>query len=205
MRRPSTRRQVIRGTALTALTGLTASAGCLSSGGSSDGDEGDGQLSVTRSNETNGRPTTTSSSTPTATDDPVTQETTNTQPTDSPSTPEYIPLDEWVADSSNFDDTVERTDTFEVTVRVGAEGNGGHFAFDPPALLLRAHTTVTWEWTGRGGAHNIDFRDIDVDSGDPTDAEGTAFEYEFERPGTYLYACDPHRALGMKGGFVVVE
>lgn len=205
MRGPSTRRQFLRGTALTALSGLTASAGCLSTVASSDDSEEDSRSSITSSVETSERLTATPNRTPTATDNPTTAETVSTEPTASQSTPEYTPLDEWVADSSNFDEIIDRTDSFELTVRVGAAGNGGHFAFDPPALLLRANTTVVWEWTGEGGAHTIDFRDLDLDSGDPTAAADATFEYEFESPGTYLYACNAHRALGMKGGFEVVE
>ncbi|PSQ07359.1 halocyanin domain-containing protein, partial [Halobacteriales archaeon QS_5_68_33] len=39
-----------------------------------------------------------------------------------------------------------------VTIEVGA---GGGFAFDPPAIWISPGTTVTWEWTGEGGAHNV--------------------------------------------------
>jgi halocyanin-like protein len=181
-----------------------ASAGCLSTTGSGDVTEEDSQI-VTRTNETSRHLTATTTRTPTAADTPTTAEPTSAEPTDSPSTPEYIPLDEWVANSSNFDGIVDRTDHSEVTVLVGAEGNGGSFAFEPPALLLRSNTTVIWVWTSKSGAHNVDFRTLEVDSGDPTDAAGATFEHEFERPGTHLYACDAHRPLGMKGGFEVIE
>ncbi len=55
----------------------------------------------------------------------------------------------WFTDTSNFDGTVDRRGQSAVTVAVGAAGNGGAFAFDPPAVHVDPGTTVTWEWTGR--------------------------------------------------------
>ena len=114
-------------------------------------------------------------------------------------------VDAWVVDSSNFDGTVaDRTDADAATVTVGAEGNRGHFVFDPPVLKISRGTTVTWEWTGDGGGHNVAFEDLDVGSGEVTPEPGEAFEHTFESTGTYRYACEPHQALGMKGAVVVV-
>ncbi|WP_336338210.1 halocyanin domain-containing protein [Haloarcula brevis] len=113
-------------------------------------------------------------------------------------------VDEWLVASSNFDGTIaDRTDASTVTVTTGADGNGGRFAFDPPALRVAAGTTVRWDWTGHGGPHNV------VSKGDgPLDsdlvAEGdSAYEHTFEESGTHLYSCKPHEGLGMRGAVVV--
>lgn len=42
-----------------------------------------------------------------------------------------------------------------VTVTVGAEGNGGSFAFEPAGIWVDTGTKVEWEWTGQGGGHNV--------------------------------------------------
>ena len=113
-------------------------------------------------------------------------------------------VNEWLIESSNFDGTIaDRTDTDTATVTAGADGNGGQFAFDPPALKVSTGTTVRWDWTGDGGPHNI------VSKGDgPLDSElvadeGSAYEHTFEETGTYLYSCKPHEGLGMRGAIVV--
>ncbi|TKX53002.1 halocyanin, partial [Halorubrum sp. SP3] len=41
----------------------------------------------------------------------------------------------------------------EVTISVGAGSNG--LAFDPTLVWVDEGTTVTWEWTGAGGSHNV--------------------------------------------------
>ncbi|KAA9409456.1 halocyanin domain-containing protein [Haloarcula hispanica] len=112
---------------------------------------------------------------------------------------------DYVGESSNFDgNTVVMTDQDEVSVAVGAEGNGGAFAFDPPAIKVSTGTTVVWEWTGEGAGHNVKSEgDGPLDSGSAVSEEGTTYEYTFEETGTYLYNCVPHKALGMVGAVVV--
>lgn len=113
-------------------------------------------------------------------------------------------VDRWMQGSGNFDgEVVDRTDASSATVTVGAEGNGGEFAFEPPVLRVSTDTTVRWEWTGNGGAHNISFEGINVESGDPEAEAGYTFEHSFAESGTYLYSCLPHRALGMRGAVIV--
>jgi halocyanin-like protein len=109
----------------------------------------------------------------------------------------------WFDDVSNYDGVVDRTGESEVTVAVGAEGNGGNLAFDPAAVRVDPGTTVVWEWTGEGGAHNVVDRDGAFDSGDAVTDAGTVFEHTFGSEGTFLYLCEPHEALGMKGAVVV--
>jgi len=106
--------------------------------------------------------------------------------------------------------TADATGMDELTVGVGTEGNNGSFAFDPSAVLIEPGTTITWEWTGAGGAHNV-VHDVEdgrlFDSGDPIDSETETFESTFEEgdEGVYPYICVPHVSLGMKGVVVVGE
>ncbi|WP_424004114.1 halocyanin domain-containing protein [Haloarcula salina] len=116
----------------------------------------------------------------------------------------YPKVDEWLVGAGNFDGTVaDRTDADTATVTVGAEGNGGAFAFAPPALKVSTGTTVRWEWTGNAGGHNVVSKDDGpLDSELLTEADST-YEYTFEETGTYRYYCAPHEALGMRGAVVV--
>jgi halocyanin-like protein len=95
----------------------------------------------------------------------------------------------------------------EVTVEVGASGNGGALAFAPAGLWVDPGTTVTWEWTGEGGGHNVatDSGPASLESGDPVAEAGTTFEHTFteEEAGITNYFCSPHLALGMKGAVAV--
>lgn len=90
-----------------------------------------------------------------------------------------------------------------VTVQVGADGNNGSFAFSPAGLWVDPGTTVTWEWTGAGGQHNVSAQSGASFESDLTDEQGFTFEYTFEDPGISTYQCDPHASLGMRGGVAV--
>ena len=124
-------------------------------------------------------------------------------------TPQGPPADpdygNWFSDVGNYDGTtVDRTDQDAVEIAVGAQGNGGGFAFDPPAVRVTPGTEVTWVWTGDGGAHNVVSEgDGPLDSGEAVDQEGTEYAYTFEETGVYNYYCVPHESLGMKGAVVV--
>jgi halocyanin-like protein len=127
--------------------------------------------------------------------------------TDTPSDTERdVPeaVAEWLSDVENYDGTVaDGTGQSEVTVRTGADGNGGNFAFEPPAVRIDTGTTVVWEWTGNGGSHNVA-----VDSGGDFESElvsdaGHTFEHTFEATGVTTYFCTPHKGVGMKGAVVV--
>lgn len=109
--------------------------------------------------------------------------------------------------------TTDATAVDSVSVTVGAAGNGGSLAFAPAALLVEPGTTVSWEWSGEGGAHNV-VHDQEVDdeaseqvfrSGGPVDSEEEVFEFTFEEEGVYPYFCLPHKSLQMKGVVVVGE
>jgi len=96
----------------------------------------------------------------------------------------------------------------EVTVEVGASGNGGDVAFSPAGIWIDPGTTVIWEWTGNGGAHNV----VATDGPAPLESElvgeaGFTYEFEFteDHAGITNYQCEPHAGLGMLGAVAVGE
>ena len=96
----------------------------------------------------------------------------------------------------------------EVTVEVGASGNGGNVAFSPAGIWIDPGTTVTWEWTGEGGDHNV----VATDGPAPLESEligeaGATYEFEFteDHAGITNYQCEPHASLGMLGAVAVGE
>lgn len=112
-------------------------------------------------------------------------------------------FDGYMENVDNYDGVVDETGTDAVTVIVGSEANGGNFGFEPPVIQITTGTTVTWEWNGLGGQHNVVADNGDFES-DLTDEEGYTFSQTFEDAGTTKYACSPHKTLGMKG-VVIVE
>lgn len=135
-----------------------------------------------------------------------------------PSGEDYPAIDGWLTETEvggsadNYDDLLrDRRDRDTVSVNVGAAGNGGDFAFAPPALVVAAGTEIRWSWTGRGGLHNVEAipneqlgeSDYTFSSGEPVDAEGVQFTRTLDEPGVALYHCEPHLSVGMKGGIAV--
>jgi halocyanin-like protein len=108
----------------------------------------------------------------------------------------------WFSGTSNYEGTVDWTGQSAVTVDVGAGSNG--FLFGPPAIAIDAGTTVTWEWTGQGGTHNVVAEDGSFDSGSAEQGSDVTFEHTFEESGTHQYVCEPHESLGMVGAVHVV-
>ena len=86
-----------------------------------------------------------------------------------------------------------------------AVGAGSGLSFDPADLTVAPGTTVTWEWTGEGGAHNVVAEDDTFNSGEPQEGSGVTFEYTFEETGEFPYHCEPHQNAGMVGSVVVQE
>jgi halocyanin-like protein len=190
-----TRRQILR---LGALVGTTSIAGCAAGGGAAgDGGSGDGgSETTTRTPETGGgdggsatTTSTTTTTTTTATDDGG----------DSGSDESY---EAWLSNVGNYDgETVDRTGADSVTVIVGG---GDGLVFEPPAVRVTTGTTVVWEWSGKGGQHNVKAEDGSFESELAT-AEGTTFEHTFEEAGAVPYLCVPHQVVGMKGVVDVVD
>ena len=111
---------------------------------------------------------------------------------------------EWLSDVENYEGTVtDRTGQSEVTVQTGAEGNGGNLAFEPAAIRIDTGTTVVWEWTGKGGSHNVAAESGGDFESDLVSDAGHTFEQTFESTGVITYFCSPHRGVGMKGAVIV--
>lgn len=104
-------------------------------------------------------------------------------------------------------DLDDQTGEDEVTVAVGTGDQGT--AFDPAAIRVDSGTTVVWEWTGEGGAHNVipdDESDIqDFGDEEQVDDPDHTVEDTFEESGAALYYCDPHAAQGMYGAVVIED
>ncbi|MHB9285603.1 halocyanin domain-containing protein [Halobacteriales archaeon Cl-PHB] len=105
----------------------------------------------------------------------------------------------YLDDANLYEGSVQDLRGEDPTVSVGA---GEGFAFDPPAIHVDNGATVTWEWTGQGGSHNVVHEDGDFES-ELKQESGATFEHTFEEDGIYTYYCQPHKAMGMKGAVVV--
>lgn len=129
---------------------------------------------------------------------------------------DYPEVDEWLTETEvggeapNYDGTIvnqREQDTVQVDVGAGEDG----IAFEPAAVSVSTGTTVRWEWTGEGGAHNvvadpdgqIGESEYEFSSGDPVDGEGETYEETLDDAGIALYHCEPHLSVGMKGAVVV--
>jgi len=168
------RRTFLRATGAAAVgVGL---AGC--SGGGSEGDDG---METTEATETAAE---TEAQTETDSADYVAEE------------PDY---EGYLDDANGYDRTVDATGSEAVTVTVGA---GEGFAFGPAAVKVSSGTTVTWEWAGEGGDHNVVAEDESFESSLQSE-EGATFEYTFEESGIHTYYCSPHKTAGMKAAVVV--
>ena len=113
-------------------------------------------------------------------------------------------VEQHLADAKGYDGSIaDRTGKDSVKVAVGA-GDAG-YAFEPAAVRVSPGTTVRWEWTGEGGAHNVVSEEGTFDSGQPQTGSDVTYEKSLDQPGTYLYHCEPHESLGMKGAVVVAD
>jgi halocyanin-like protein len=110
----------------------------------------------------------------------------------------------WFDEVSNYDGTYDFTDSDEVTVAVGAPGNGGNYAFEPAAIAVETGTRVVWDWTGEAGPHNVVSTD-DAFASDKLSGDDVTFEHQFDSPGIYTYLCEPHATFDMQGAVVVRE
>ena len=116
-------------------------------------------------------------------------------------------IDDYLDDARGYDGSIaDFTGEDQVVVDVGAGDVG--FAFDPAAIRIDSGTTVRWEWTGEGGAHNVasvEDSASDFNSGDSVDDADEVFEQSFDDDGVQLYVCTPHEANGMLGAIDVID
>jgi halocyanin-like protein len=101
--------------------------------------------------------------------------------------------------------TSDRTGQDQVTVTVGADGNGGSFAYAPAAVRVSPGTEVVFDWVSDNHNIVVEEQPDDADWAGHEPIENTGFEYShtFETEGVYKYYCNPHLSLGMKGAIVV--
>ena len=111
-------------------------------------------------------------------------------------------LEDWLKNVGNFDGIVDERGKSKVTVEVGAKGNNGAYAFGPAVVRVDPGTTVVFEWTGKGGSHNVVAEDGSYES-KMQGNDGDTFEQTFDETGASRYYCGPHKAMGMKGAIVV--
>jgi len=93
----------------------------------------------------------------------------------------------------------------EVTIEVGA---GDGLAFGPTKVWVDPGTTVTWEWTGNGGDHNVQSVEGPADFESEIVGEGGhtfSVELTEEDAGITHYQCQPHSTVGMDAGVAVGE
>jgi halocyanin-like protein len=107
-------------------------------------------------------------------------------------------VESYLSDANNYESVADETGSDSVTVDVGAADG---LAFGPAAVRISTGTTITWEWTGNGGSHNVIAEDDTFDSGE-LQVSGS-FEHTFESTGAYNYFCQPHKQSGMKGAVIV--
>ena len=110
----------------------------------------------------------------------------------------------WLDGVSNYNgNTVDKRGSKEVTIEVGTEGNGGNYAFTPPAVWVDPGTKVIWKWTGKGGNHNVHAMEGADFSSNLASSEGHTYTQTIEKGGMVKYQCDPHAPMGMKGALAV--
>jgi len=107
-------------------------------------------------------------------------------------------------ENGNGGDFLDARGGDEVTVEVGAGSDG--LAFSPTKLWIDPGTTVTWEWTGAGGSHNVATVEGEASlESEIQDSEGATYQHEFteEEAGITHYHCQPHDSVGMHAGVAV--
>lgn len=115
----------------------------------------------------------------------------------------YPKIDEWLK-NEDFDGILtDRRAREKVTVTVGAEGNGGHFAYQPNAMVVDQGTTVVFKWTGRGGSHDVSWEDAGFDDSDVSGSAAFSYRVTMTDTGVYRYYCDSDKPNGGRGAIVV--
>jgi len=104
------------------------------------------------------------------------------------------------SDANGYDGTLtDLTGNDSVTIGAGVEDPP--YRFDPVVVTIDAGAEVVWEWAGEA-PHTITHVDGEFDSG-LIDGKGETWSYTFDEPGSYMYYCAPHRALGELGAIIV--
>jgi len=111
-------------------------------------------------------------------------------------------FDGWLADTSNYEGVLDATGESEVTVAVGARGNGGQFAFDPPAVHVDPGTTAIREWVGDTGPYDVVDSDLGYRS-EQVSGPSHTFGGEFGGDDLSTYERSEYGDEGMRGVVLV--
>lgn len=111
-------------------------------------------------------------------------------------------FDGWFRNVNNYNGVVDLRGNDPIRIGVGATANNGTYGYQPAAVRIDPGTTVRWEWTGRGGEHDVVGENREFES-DLVAEAGHTFERTFDEPGIVKYFCSQHRDRGMKGALVV--
>lgn len=117
------------------------------------------------------------------------------------SPPSGTDLDGWMTGVENYDGVADHRGESEVTVRVGADGNGGEFAFTPAAIHVDPGTTVVWEWVGSKPYDVVD--SAGRFASPETSGVGQRYAVRFDGDGLSTYQCTEYGPLGMRGAVLV--
>ena len=123
-------------------------------------------------------------------------------PTDESTLGPMRDFDGWLDDTDNYRGVADERGRDEVTVRVGAEGNGGAFAFEPAAVRIDPGTTVVWEWVSGDAAYDVVDETLGYAS-EQASTPGHTFAMRFDGRGESRYDCTNHSDQGMRGVVVV--
>lgn len=111
-------------------------------------------------------------------------------------------FDGWLANTGNYERVVDKTGTYQGRVAVGANGNEGRFAFDPPAIHVDPGTTVVWKWVTDTASHAV----VDADGRYRSEAvaeSGHQYAVNFGGNGLSKYECLAYGGRGTRGVAIV--
>jgi halocyanin-like protein len=112
-------------------------------------------------------------------------------------------VDEWL-EGYDYDGTLtDKTGRDTVTIEVGARGNDGYYSFDPIAVRVSAGTEIVFEWSGRGGSHDVTWEDGNLDDLALAGSADHSASVTVTEPGDYRYLCRNHRPGSGRGAIVV--
>lgn len=111
-------------------------------------------------------------------------------------------FDGWLDDTDNYRGVADERGQSEVTVEVGADGNGGAFAFEPAAVHVDPGTTVVWEWVSGDAAYDVVDETLGYAS-EQASTPGHTFATRFDGHGESRYDCTKYSDRGMRGVVVV--
>jgi halocyanin-like protein len=115
----------------------------------------------------------------------------------------YPQVDNWL-ENNDFDGRLEDgRNQSQVTIKVGADGNGGNFAYDPNAILVSQGTELVFEWSGRGGGHDVTWDQGDFPDSESTSSAAKSYSVTMDESGVFLYFCDEDQPGGGRGAVVV--